>query len=246
MNRITLNTIIILILFLVTIIVIKIREVKTPKKEYNLTTYPPYDIDITFPTEEPLSSKYGIEEIIKSDNVVGTNIYTKYYNDTDVIIDEKVLEFMNKGLAEICEREIKINGDKIEYIDLKNILTNPALLEYSKIITTIPEEDQDELSIIFEMLNMLYNIYKNDPNLLRNRTAKFKILSYNMTTKDVEVNDTLKEYLSNSTNIIKIRDLKLKLKAIILLKTSTSMTDQQRKDMILDFCNQNPESKFKI
>lgn len=246
MNRGTINTIIIIVLFLVTIIIIKLRETTTPKKEYNLITYPPYENDVTFPTEAPISSKYGIEEIIQSKNIVGSDIYTKYDNNTDVILDEKVLEFMSKGLSEICERNISINGDKVEYIDLKNILMNPALIEYSKKITSVPEEDQDELSIIFEMLNILYEIYINDPNLTRDRTAKFKILSYNVITKDVETNNTLKDYLSNSSNKIKLNDLKLKLKAIILLKTSTTMTDQERQNLILNFCNQNPETKFKV
>jgi hypothetical protein len=246
MNMTTINVIIIITLFLVTIIVIKIKEVKKPKKEYNVPTYPPYDIDTTFPTEEPLTSKYGIEEIIQSDNIVGSDIYKKYYNDTDVILDEKVLDFMVNGLSDICETNIVINGDKIDYIDWKNILNNPALVEYSKIINDVPEEDQDELSIIFELLNMLYNIYKNDANLTRDRTAKFKILSYNMATKQVELNNTLKQYLSSPTNIIKLRDLKLKLKAIVMLKTSSDMTDQQREQIILDFCNENPQSKFKM
>ena len=242
MDKHIINSFIILVIFITTIVVIKSRQKKPVLKEYEIETYPPYEQTIIYPTETPLVSKYGIEDIINSKNVVGTNIYTKYYDNTKVILDEKVLDFIRKGINDICIPKIVVNNDnkfKIDYIDFNNILSDPAVIEYSKIVSSIPEEQMDELNIIFELLDMLYIIYKNEPNLTKDRTSKFKILSYDTTTKEMIINDSLKEYLTDTSNIIKLTDLKLKLKAIIALKSKIDLTNDDRRNLIEKFCHIN-------
>lgn len=247
MDKHVINSFLILVIFITTIFIIKTKQ-KTPEvKKYNIETYPPYEQTIIYPTDTPLNSKYGIEDIINSKNVVGTNIYQKYYEETPIILDEKVLNFLKNGINDICMPNVVFNNNtnfKIDYIDFKNILSNPAIVEYSKLVSSIPEEEMDELNVIFEMLDMLYIIYQNESNLTKDRTNKFKILSYNMKTKEMEINNALKEYLTDTSNKIKLIDLKLKLKAIIALKSNIDLTNDDRKNLISQFCNINFDSMF--